>query len=66
MIQTKGYKAFKGILKIKTGEISLAMRGDWVYDPKDKMWHSDFGAFFGDLCEIMTDENVCVIKRKDK
>ena len=51
MIQTKGYKAFKGILKIQNGEMSLAINSDWVYDPKDKMWHSEWGSFFGEICE---------------
>lgn len=66
MIQTKGYKAFRGILKIQNGEISLAINSDWVYDPKDKMWHSEWGSFFGEICEVLEDKSVYVINKRRK
>lgn len=66
MIQTKGYKAFKGILKIQNGDISIAIRADWIYDPHDKMWHSDFGTFFDELCEVIKDDSVLTITKKER
>lgn len=66
MIQTKGYKAFKGILKIREGEITIVIRGDWVYDPNDKMWHNEYGSFCGDFCEVIKDEQVLTIKKRGR
>ena len=66
MIQTKGYKAFKGILKIKDGEFILAIQGDWVYDPKDEMWHNECGDFPKEVCEVIKDDNVLIIERRKR
>jgi hypothetical protein len=66
MVQTKGYKAFKGILKIQNGDMSIAIRADWIYDPHDKMWHSDFGMFFGEFCEVIRDDSTLIINKKER
>lgn len=66
MIQTKGYKAFKGILKINLDEMALTIRGDWVYNPNDEMWHNECGSFPSLLCEAIEDESVLIITRRKR
>ena len=64
MIQTKGYKAFRGVLKIYLGEMMVTIRGDWVYDPNDEMWHNECGSFPNSICEVAEDESVLIITKR--
>ena len=42
MIEVEGYKAFKGIMKIKPkceGVSSFELEGDWLFKPDTQCWY---------------------------
>ncbi len=56
MLQSEGYKMFRGtgqIRNAKTGRVIEAQDGDWLYKPEYDCWYGKGSSFAADICTIV-------------
>ena len=53
-VSAKGYRMFTGVMQVvRSGECSEEIYGNWLYNPMDKRWYSDYGVDYPeDICTI--------------
>ena len=65
MIESEGYKAFRGTMKITPKCVDrepFTEYADWLYKPEYNCWYGNGRSFMAEICEIVEDET----KRRNK
>jgi hypothetical protein len=58
-ITVEGYKAFKGVMKIKPMTVlfePFEIEGEWLYKPEHDCWYGGGSSYPARICEVVRED----------
>lgn len=56
MIESVGYKAFRGTMQISGLAGTREIRADWLYKPEHDCWYGKGCSYPAEICDVAEDE----------